>query len=271
MDASDTPAPAAVQQRSKTSLITIRILTGLICFAGVLMVGVIVTFAFGGVQGEEFSPDTFTRRRYEYYEVPLFRVQVGPISRVSNSGPVEQTIVGQNYVQAQNSQKPRWDLVWENGVDPKSNECDARILCAYLDAADGDGNLIWLGWTSDNSALAKVLWPAVAKVARQGLYVFVPDLMEQASTARDAIGLRKQIDETLAEKYHRLATARHGLGEYKAAVEYFSEALAHDAACVDALEGRAKSYDKLEERDQADADRAAAQRLNAERANRSRN
>ncbi len=82
---------------------------------------------------------------------------------------------------------------------------------------------------------------------------------------------KSTIDETLAEKYHRLATARHGLGEYKAAVECFSEALAHDAACVDALEGRAKSYDKLGERDKADADRSATQRLNAERANRSRN
>ena len=57
---------------------------------------------------------------------------------------------------------------------------DAQILCRYLDV-DGDGGIkLWLQWSQQHPAAARVLWPSVARVARQELYVFVPDLFALA-------------------------------------------------------------------------------------------
>jgi len=230
----------------------------------VTIVAFYVTTFFGTVQGEEFAPDTFERREFHYYEVPLLGLQVSPIHRSDGTGDLENYLLGEKILTDESgSKETRWDLVRAHrGLIPDRSRSiaqgDAQILCRYFDAMDGQGEKIWLQWSKKNEALAKVLWPTVAKLARQQLYVFTPDVLAVARDAADAAELEEKIVELLSAKYLDLAVCQQRLGDHELAVELFTESLSYDPDTVAALAGRAKSLSALGSTEQADADVAQA-------------
>lgn len=153
-------------------------------------VGVLWVAMFGRVQGTEFSAGTLTQRRFSYYEIPILRWQITPISRRSFAGSLEQRLLNDKLVAIQPDQ--RWDLVqasrWNERIAPHG----AGILLDYLEARLDYRDAIrtqpatrhfWDAWTDEHPSLAAVLWPEVIELARRQLYPFVPDIMVLARQA----------------------------------------------------------------------------------------
>ena len=134
-------------------------------------------------------------------------------------------------------------------------------MCFYLDAQDSEGNNVWLEWSKKNPKLAAVLWPAVAKVCRQELYLFVPELLALASSEASLERLGGALNTKLTERYCELATAHQRLKRHETAVELFSEGLRCTPASIPALKGRAASLQATGKVQEAATDLAEVARL----------
>lgn len=247
---------------------------------GLLLIGLVLTvmavvfstFVLGRVNGEEFSPDNFTRRTFSYFEVPLLGLQVSPIYRNDRTNSLESFLTTGKLVKEikTTDDQRRWDLVVAaRGSDSQDQQMlgqgDARILCSYLDAEGPKKDSIWLDWSKQHPALAKLLWSTVAKLARQELYPFIPELFDAARSTTDPAALRQRMDELLSQRYHEFARAQQQLGNHEAAVELFTEAIQHAPQMVEAFSGRAASLISLGQPDRAAADSAQARTLASER------
>jgi len=219
----------------------------------------IATIAFGGVSGEEFSPDTFARRSFMYYEIPLIGKQVTPVDRDDKTNPLESYLCAQKLVPANKSTKPRWDLVYAQRSAQEVFRGDAAILCAYLDAEDKEGNLYWKTWTEDNPKLAKILWPAITRVAGQRLYLFAPEMLELAKAANAPDSFSRDLDRMLTQKYYHLGVIQQGMGLHETAVELLTEALNYAPNDKNLIERRAKSQRMLDQDGEAGGDEAEAE------------
>jgi tetratricopeptide (TPR) repeat protein len=224
-----------------------------------------LTFSFGRVEGEEFCPETFERRSFVYYEMPLLRLQVWPIDRRDVTGSLESFLTGEDFlvVEELSDDEKRWDLVqatrgWESQPGVNTTAGDAEILCRYLRSVNSEDDVVWLEWTKKNRPLAKVLWPPIAKLARDHLYLLAPELFQAARRARDADHLASRIQEILADRYLVLARAQQQLGRHQQAIDLFDEVLTYAPDSREAFEGRAISHAELGNLDQAAADRARA-------------
>lgn len=237
------------------------IVLGLVALLVVFLVLLFCSLVFGTVWGEEFSPDTFDRRTFTYQEIPLIHVQIWPITRTNSASSLEQLLTKNKLIPASTNATPRWDLVSMTHVKPGSEKCDARILCLYFGNEGLAPNTVWLDWTQSNAELAKVFWPVVAKVARQQLYIFVPDLFEAARQATDPKKFQAELDLLLARKYREFGELQQGLEHHEDALTLLNESLGYRAESAAALRARAKSYEALGETDKAAADRVAASKL----------
>lgn len=146
---------------------------------------VLATFLFGYVGGYEFNPQTFARRHFGFYEIPLIRWQVTPLYRVDYNGEVEQLVQAQKYVTPEPQAPEQWHLIYFRRSTHVPPPTDVQILARYLDAADSDSNNYWHEWSIKHPDLAPILWPEVARLGRLELYVLVPPLFELAKGAAD--------------------------------------------------------------------------------------
>lgn len=242
-----------------------------ISFATLLGALAIIFFGtafFGHVEGDEFAPDTFARRQYSYFELPILHIQVTPVRHVSGppgfTGPsLRKTLLASKMI-ATKSPPSRWDLavsyrhhdVWRTG--------DALILCRYLDATDSEDHLYWEKWTRDNGPLAKKLWPEVAKLARQELYILIPDLFELGATAKEPAALQRDLNRVLARNYERLAEIQARLENHSTAIRFFTEALGYAPGRPRSLAGRARSYEAVGKRALAARDRQQLAQIQVE-------
>jgi hypothetical protein len=237
----------------------------MLCIVPALAFLAYLTFYLGCVQGQEFSPDTFQRRSFSFYEVPLFGLQVSPISRDFITGSCETYLIDQKLIvpDPKTASGPRWDLVFANrgfgATERLSAYSEAKILCYYLDAQDKKGISIWRGWSEKHPAQARILWPAIANLARQHLYLFTPDLMRLAEANLSPEELKSQIARTLSSKYCLLARSHQSLGRHDTAVELFTEALTHSPGMSEARLGRAEALEALGKHTDAAADRQSVQ------------
>ena len=206
-----------------------------------LAVVALSTLVFGSVSGHEFSPDTFRRRSYFYYEIPFFRWQAWPITRRDDTGELEQFLAKKPLLRTIHPAQPRWDLVQSVRSTGRVRVGDAAILCTYFDARDADGNLYWLNWTKRQPRLSQELWPAIADVARDGLYVLVPDLIRLAKETRDPVQLHRRLVDELAAQYGWVAQVRQRLADHDAAIRFFTAAIRRAPTRADLLRGRAES------------------------------
>lgn len=184
-----------------------------------------MTLLFGRVSGEEFSPHDFKRRTFHFYEIPVLGLQVWPVKRFDATGDLETQLVSLKAITPTTPAEPRWDLVVGYRGSTQVAEGDANILCRYLDQSDGKGGRTWLTWTTDHPKLSAVLWPLIAKLAREELYLFMPDMFELAKRATDAKELQSALEKLLASKYHDFGLVQQELGHHQAAAELLTEAL----------------------------------------------
>ena len=183
----------------KTPLVW-RVVVGIVIFVAVLFALGMLIRAFGGVYGQEFSPDTFTRRDYVYYQIPLLGIQVTPVYRWPDTNALELHLTGKKLVPKSAAKKPRWDIVAiTTAGSPTGSPGDANLLCSYLDTHDDEGVLVWLDWTKKHPKLAKTLWPAVAQVARDDRYAAVPDMIEAAMRAETPESLQQELERIRTE------------------------------------------------------------------------
>ena len=57
-----------------------------------------------------------------------------------------------------------------------SVDSDARFLINFLSLRNENGENTWTAWNSENPKLAKVLWPFIAEMARDEMYLVVGDV-----------------------------------------------------------------------------------------------
>jgi hypothetical protein len=192
---------------------------------GLSIVAYVSIQIFGRVYGEEFSPNTFQRRNFFYYELPLLQIQITPIYRDECTNPLEQHLLRETLIGSEASSELRWDLVWAQQGARSMDFGDANILCDYLDARDGNNRLRWRDWTDENPELAKVLWATVDRLAAEQLYLLIPDVFVLADRATDAPELEETIAETLGDRYELLARTQIELGNTLAAVRLAKQGL----------------------------------------------
>lgn len=195
---------------------------------GLAVAVLIATLLFGQQGGEEFCPDTFTRRSFFYFQIPLVGIQVTPIFRDDTTNSLENYLVAGKFVKRTPTDNLRWDLVMTLSAGAKAVRGDAEILCSYLDMADANSRLVWQHWSDTNTEAAKVLWPLVAQLARQQLYLLVPELFELASSESDPKTLAQKLDQSLVRQYQRLAEIQRRLGNRDVARELLEYARQHE-------------------------------------------
>jgi len=233
---------------------------GLLLLAFVVLCAVLF---FGHVKGVEFSPDKFQRRIFTYAEIPLIHLQVTPISHRDMTGNLEDYLVTNKLINTTGLQ-PRWDLVQASDGANSGEYGEAQILCMYLDARDDEGNIVWLDWTEKETAMAKIIWPAVAALAGQELYSFIPDLFLKARSASDAVQFQEDVDSTMAHNYVFVGRALQDVENHQKAVEYYSHALSYKPDHINALRGREQSYQAMGDTSSANADRIRLDVLSVE-------
>jgi tetratricopeptide (TPR) repeat protein len=198
-----------------------------VSIAGGLFLVAALTMLFGRVEGEEFSPGSFRRRSFYYFELPLTRLQVWPVRRMDISGNFEEFL--RQYGDSDEPDKAaHWDLVRSRRVGGSWQWVHANLLCRFLDARDRDGEIYWLHWSREQPELAKVLWPEIASLAKSGQYLLIPSLFQLATAAPDPATLRKSCDARLSEQYESLAQIKQELHDYATALEYYEAALKYD-------------------------------------------
>jgi len=163
------------------------------------------TVIFGHVHGTEFSAETLSRREFQYYQLPLFGIQVTPLDRTVVAAPTEQFLISNKYITP--IRPEQWDLirgyegVWP--VDPLG----ASILCTYFDAVNQKSQPIWVAWTKDHPQLAAILWPEVIAVARSRHYAMIPDMMQlvQVADEKQPQKFQSELGALMADQAVRLA------------------------------------------------------------------
>ena len=183
---SPSPAPRASLSNKWAARITIAGLSVLVLLA----VLAYVTITLGHVYGEEIASETFQRRKFNYFQLPIIELQISGITRTDSTGELENFLIDEKIISVAATKTPpdesiRWDLVNANRFGVIFMRGEAEILCHYLDAKDADEKNVWIEWSEENPKLAKVIWPAVVSVAQQELYIFVPELLDLATSARD--------------------------------------------------------------------------------------
>ncbi len=224
---------------------------------GLAIVVAVATLIFGHISGEEFCPDTFTRRSFAYFEIPLLGFQVSPISRKDITNGLESHLATNKFVAVtkQLDPPPPWHLVTSLRSGIVTFYGDAAILCMYLDAQDDQG-FYWQQWTEKHPELAKALWPLVVETACQRLYLFIPDLFELAGQAADPVTLDRKLRAALARNYAHLAEVQQDLGQHEAAIELWDQALVHAPADAEFRRRRRESLTALDRPDAPPQDSA---------------
>ena len=236
--------------------ILVRIFFGLLLAGTMALILFFGIISFGFVEGEEFAPDTFQRRTYSYYELPLVQLKITPITRRVSQYQLEQTLVNGSYIIPREPPK-RWDLIIARRAGQSWRQGDALILSHYLDAWDANNNMTsyWETWTANHPALAKVLWPEVASLARQDLYFLIPPLFDQALATDNPQMLQNDLNLLLARSYEELAETQGELQDLATAIVFYTEALRHEPARASSLQGRARCYEALGRTEEAARER----------------
>jgi len=242
-------APSTTKRNppSALKLWSLRILFFALGLLGIGLVGAWFTVAFGGVAGVELCPQTFERRAFTYYEIPLTGWQVSKVTRTNRTGDMEEYLVNQKLL----PKKPKGETIWHIVTATRGRRSwtgDAQILTNYIDAEDSSGDSIWLKWTQANPKLAGVLWPAISQLAIDELYIYVPEVLalaEGTEDAKDQAGFSPQLNKRLGQAYHAAALRCQQADNHEAAVHYLDQALRYEPGKAEYVAARSKSSEAL--------------------------
>lgn len=191
-------------QTSKVSLLGVIGMTALVLSAAAVVL-LLVTFAIGSVSGTEFNPQTFERRWFSFYEIPLVRLQVTPLWRVGANGDVEDLVIAQKYVTPPPKAPEQWELISLVRRNYKQPPTDVQILVRYLDANDEDRDSYWTQWSIKHPEMAALLWPEAARLARLEQYVLLPPLFELARGAESVKTFQIELKQLQARQLQEAA------------------------------------------------------------------
>lgn len=181
----------------------------------VLLVGVIsiplalaILYGLGQTSGTEFSPDDFSRRSFSYNQTPYFDWIITKKSYADATTPFEENLILDGFIAPVINTTKNWHLISDSGSSRSfmSAGCDARFLTNFLDLTDDEGDDFWLGWNEKYPKTAKIFWPRVADLARQEMYLKIPDIMQYAMEIEtdDDKQFSKNVDELIATAYFEL-------------------------------------------------------------------
>jgi hypothetical protein len=164
------------------------------------------------VEGEEFSPDDFSRRQFDYVQLPWLKWVLKGIEYRDVSSDIEKSLVSEGWIST--TPAKNWHLCREfYGSQPA--ECDARFLVDLLNLKSQKPEFVyyWQEWNENHPDLAKIFWPMIADVARDEMYLIVPELMQLAMEVDTNSGsprvdvFERQLHEFLTRAYQRFAEA----------------------------------------------------------------
>ncbi|QEG25275.1 hypothetical protein [Mariniblastus fucicola] len=139
--------------------------------------------AYGEKSGIEFSPDDFSMRRFNYCNFPIVNWTRRGIKYTDVENGTALMLIDDDWIRETGRTPKRWHLVSENGGNFSttrkiSADCDARFLTNYFDLSNNEGEIYVSKWTDDNPDSAKIFWPLIAEMARDDLYLPIPELIE---------------------------------------------------------------------------------------------
>jgi hypothetical protein len=167
---------------------------------GTTLLVFIATLTFGGVHGTEFCPQTFERRSYSYYELPVAGIQMTGEQHEDLTGDTEKLVTSSKFIPAPTVAKKDWHVLGGSHGSRARQPGDAGILIAYLDARESGGTHRWVRWSEKHEELAKVLWPAVQELAVHDAYLSMPDAFDVAKSHTDPAKLKQELDQLLSRK-----------------------------------------------------------------------
>lgn len=169
----------------------------------ILLILIMVGISMGNVSGVEFSPDDFSRRSFSYTRLPWLKWTVSG-KRYQELQP-KLDLIGEGLITPQPVKN--WHLVSEDQQITQPAESDARFLVDLLDLyCPKDFSNVWLKWNEKYPDLAKVFWPFIAELARDELYLAIPEFIEMAlkverqEQERDAVELTRDFENRLRMK-----------------------------------------------------------------------
>lgn len=156
----------------------------------VLLMLLAIGVSMGSVSGVEFSPDDFSRRSFSYTRLPIVKWTL--VKKRYQEYELKLDLVGDGWISAR--PVTTWHLVSENQVDRQPTESDARFLVDLLDLrCPEDFSNIWIQWNEKYPDFAKLFWPIIAQLARDELYLAIPEFVE---LALQLDRLQDQLDDT---------------------------------------------------------------------------
>jgi len=207
-----------------------RLLILLVGGSVIVVVLAAVLLFFGRVAGREFAPTHFQTRSFSYLEIPLLKLQITPIRRITESSPLAAYLQTAGFVQRPQGPPTQWHLIEVHRAGSPTSLADAELLTEFLEhyRFDGTGraDLYWHAWSTDHPALAAVLWPKVQRLAERELYLLIPELFRIADRASAADPLARAIDEYLQAGYAGLIADLRSDGKTELAESLKQEAIA---------------------------------------------
>lgn len=187
-------------------------------FAKYLLVGFlaclglsVLILLFGHVAGEEFSAQSFKVRKFSYYQLPIAKYQLTPVttSKSSRGNAPLATCLKSNKLLGKRSSVIRWDIVYLGDVSSADNVGDAEILLKYLEQPGAFGTESWHQWTLNkkNREIVTLFWPLIGKLAEEQLYILMPDVFDWARAASSAAEFTAHVRADLPSAIQRLADA----------------------------------------------------------------
>jgi hypothetical protein len=142
-----------------------------------------VFFAFSRVTGTEFSPQTFFKREFTYYRVPVFKFPLSA-TYIETGTLACPTDISKYLKSGASSLGPvRWDLADSTFGTSPNDPGEASILLEYLELQDVQRASYWGDWSTKHADRAAVLWPLVQQFAIHRCYFAIPELMQAAEAA----------------------------------------------------------------------------------------
>lgn len=186
-----------------------------------------LTVQFGQQSGIEFCPQTFERRLFTQYRVPILQLPITKVTYSDCTGQFEQFVKNKKYLPTVKSSAKVWQTVAAQGGFFRAPGSDCGILLSYFGAVDANEQSVWEEWSEEHPQLAKKFWPAISQLAINDLYVRVPDLMDMA---RAGAGMgAKKFESELHNEVARLmldeATRLQADEDHAAAVKLLEQGL----------------------------------------------
>jgi len=202
--------------------------------------------AYGEKSGVEFSPDDFTMREFNYCRLPLVNWTRRGIKYSAVDNSTAKTLIDDDWIRVTGRTEKRWHLVSESRPVFTADEkipaaCDARFLTSYFDLSNKDGETRVIKWTDENPKSAKVFWPMIADLARDSVYLPMPELLEfvlrYPNPDKDD-DFEDILNKRVSEIWYQAGMSNQIKDQHKRAIKRFDMAIASDSGHALASEAK---------------------------------